>query len=90
MNLLGKKFFYRNKNEMKNIKFQRSIYVVKKIKGEKFSVKNIKRIRPGYSLPANKWSFVIGKNQKKTILLDLEYIKGSINFIRYLLFKFTL
>ena len=65
-NLLGKKFFYRNKNEMKNIKFQRSIYVVKKIKkGEKFSVKNIKRIRPGYSLPANKWSFVIGKKSKK-------------------------
>ena len=64
--LLGKKYFYRNKNEMKNIKFQRSIYVTSKIKkGEKFSTKNIKRIRPGYSLPVNKWNFIIGKKSKK-------------------------
>ncbi len=65
--LLGKKNkFIRTKNELKNIKFQRSIYVIKKInKGEKFSVKNIKRIRPGYSLPVNKWSFVLGKKSRK-------------------------
>ena len=54
-------------NELKNTKFQRSIYVVKNIrKGEKFSTTNIKRIRPGYSLSANKWSYIIGKKSKKT------------------------
>jgi len=64
--LLGKKKFFRTDNELKNKKFQRSIYVIKKIKkGEKFSPKNIKRIRPGYSLPANKWSFILGKKSKK-------------------------
>ena len=64
--LIGKKQFTRSKNELKNIKFQRSIYVVKEIKkGELFSVKNIKRIRPGYSLSANKWEFIIGKKSKK-------------------------
>jgi pseudaminic acid synthase len=64
--LLGKRFFYRNENEMKNVKFQRSIYVIKKIKkGEIFSVNNIKRIRPGFSLPVNKWKFILRKKSKK-------------------------
>ena len=65
--LLGKNKFLRTGDELKNIKFQRSIYVVKNIKkGEKFSTTNIKRIRPGFSLPANKWSFVLGRKSKKT------------------------
>lgn len=64
--LLGKNKFFRTGNELKNIKFQRSIYVVKNIrKGEKFSTTNIKRIRPGYSLSANKWSYIVGKKSKK-------------------------
>ena len=65
--LLGKNKFLRTGNELKNIKFQRSIYVVKSIKkGELFSTTNIKRIRPGFSLSANKWSFVLGRKSKKT------------------------
>ncbi len=65
--LLGKKKFFRTGNELKNIKFQRSIYVVKDIKkGEIFSSKNIKRIRPGFSLAANKWEFILGKKSKKS------------------------
>lgn len=64
--LLGRKKFFRTGNELKNIKFQRSIYVVKNIKkGEKFSTTNIKRIRPGYSLAADKWSFIVGRKSKK-------------------------
>lgn len=68
--LLGKNKFFRTGNELKNIKFQRSIYVVKKIKkGEKFSTINIKRIRPGFSLPANKWDFILGRKSKKNYLI---------------------
>ena len=64
--LLGENKFLRTKNELKNIKFQRSIYVIKKIKkGEEFSSKNIRRIRPGFSLSANKWDFILGKKSKK-------------------------
>ena len=64
--LLGKNKFLRTDNELKNIKFQRSIYVVKSIKkGELFSKTNIKRIRPGFSLSANKWSFILGRKSKK-------------------------
>ena len=68
--LLGKNKFFRTGNELKNIKFQRSIYVVKNIKkGEKFSTNNIKRIRPGFSLPANKWDFILGRKSKKNYLI---------------------
>jgi len=78
--LLGKKNFFRTGNELKNIKFKRSIYVIKKIKkGEKFSEKNIRRIRPGFSLAAKKWPFIIGRISKKNLnvgsRLDLKYIK---------------
>ena len=68
--LMGKKEFFRTGNELKNIKFQRSIYVTKKIKkGEIFSSKNIRRIRPGFSLPANKWEFILGKKSQKNYLV---------------------
>jgi len=74
--LIGKKNFFRTSNELKNIRFQRSIYVIKKIKkGDKFSIKNIKRIRPGFSLSANNWDLILQKYSKK------DYSVGSrINF----------
>ena len=70
--LIGKKKFIRKKNEMKNSKFERSIYTTEIIKkGNKFSVDNIKRIRPGLSLPAFYWNFILGKRAKKN------YSEGS-------------
>ena len=66
--LLGKQNFLRTKNELKNIKFQRSIYAISDIKkGENFSTKNIKRIRPGYGLPINLWNKILGKTSKRNI-----------------------
>lgn len=66
--LIKKQKFNRSKNELKNIRFQRSIYVIKKIaKNEVFTIRNIKRIRPGYSLKANKWSYILGKISKKNL-----------------------
>ncbi len=50
--LMGKKYFYRNKSENKSKVFRRSIFASKNIrKGEKFTKKNVRRIRPGYGLP---------------------------------------
>jgi pseudaminic acid synthase len=78
-NVLGKKKFFRHKDEYKNKKFQRSIYAVKKIeKGEKFTPSNIKRIRPGYSLSADKWNLMLGKKSSKKYLVGSRLSKNEL------------
>jgi pseudaminic acid synthase len=58
--------FFRNKIELVNKKFQRSIYTVGRIKkGEKFTKLNIRRIRPGYGLSVDKWEYILGKKSNK-------------------------
>jgi pseudaminic acid synthase len=47
--MMGKKYFFRNKSENQSLQFRRSIYAVSNIKkGEKFTKKNIRVIRPGF------------------------------------------
>ena len=49
--MMGKKYFLRNKTENQSLKFRRSIYVVSDIKkGEMFTKKNIRIIRPGFGV----------------------------------------
>ncbi len=61
-NLLGKNFFYRKTTEEKSKIFRRSIFVVKNInKGEKFSLVNIRRIRPGFGLEPKYFHKLINK-----------------------------
>jgi pseudaminic acid synthase len=49
--MMGKKFFFRNKSENRSLQFRRSIYAVSDIKkGEKFTKKNIRVIRPGFGI----------------------------------------
>ena len=66
--ILGKKNFYRNKNELKNLKFRRSIYAIKDIeKNEKFSEKNIKTIRPASGLNPKFYFKILNRKSKKNI-----------------------
>ncbi len=66
--LLGKKYFFRNKSEDNSKAFRRSIFVTRKIiKGEKFSRKNIKKIRPGYGLEPIFFDKLIGKKSPISI-----------------------
>ena len=68
-NLLGKKYFYRNKSEKKSKIFRRSIFATENIKkGEKFNSQNIRRIRPGYGLEPKYYEKLIGR--KSPITLD--------------------
>ena len=49
--MIGKKYFFRNKSENQSFQFRRSIYVISDIrKGEKFTKKNLRIIRPGYGV----------------------------------------
>ncbi len=65
--LQGKTEFFRTRNELKNKKFQRSIYAISNIKvGDVFSSKNVKRIRPGYGLHPSKWKKILKRKSKNT------------------------
>jgi pseudaminic acid synthase len=49
--MMGKEYFFRNKSENQSLQFRRSIYAVFNIKkGEKFTKKNIRVIRPGFGV----------------------------------------
>ena len=66
--MLGKKNFYRSISEKKSLIFRRSIFAVQNInKGEKFTKKNIRRIRPGYGLAPKFFDRILNKKAKKQI-----------------------
>ncbi len=67
---LGQAGYERKPVEEKNIRFRRSIYVVKNVKkGEVFSEDNVRRIRPGFGLPPKHINEIIGKKAA----CDIEY-----------------
>ena len=65
---LGYPNYNLKKVEKNNIKFRRSIYIVKNIKkGEKFNKSNIRIIRPGYGLSPKYFNQLVGKTSKFNI-----------------------
>jgi len=78
--MMGKTYFFRNKSENKSSQFRRSIYAIEDIKkNEKFTLKNIKIIRPGYGLQPLYFEKLINKKSpidiKKETPLNNEIIK---------------
>lgn len=68
--IIGKKKIFPNKIDKKYLTERRSIYPIKNIrKGEKFTKKNIKSIRPGNSLGPKYYKKLIGKICKRDIKL---------------------
>ncbi len=64
----GKLNFSNRKNEKNMRNLRRSIYVTKDLKkGEKFSIQNIRKIRPGKGLHPKFFKKILGKKSKKNI-----------------------
>jgi N-acetylneuraminate synthase len=77
---LGEAGYDRKPVEEGNIKFRRSIYVVKDMKvGEAFTRENVRRIRPGYGLPPKYYEEILGKVATQDIeagtALDMKHYK---------------
>lgn len=65
---MGKPSYKAERQESENIIFRKSIFVVKEIKkGEKFTHKNIRSIRPGYGLGPKNLKKIIGKKANKLL-----------------------
>lgn len=66
--MMGKNFFFRNTTEKKSLQFRRSIYAISNIKkGEKFTKKNIKIIRPGFGIQPIYFEKLINKKSPLNI-----------------------
>lgn len=78
---MGKPFHGTGSKESENIIFRKSLFVVKDIKkGEKFTVNNLRSIRPGHGLEPKYYDKVIGKvasiDLEKGTPLKLKFIKS--------------
>ncbi|CAH1535379.1 Pseudaminic acid synthase [Vibrio owensii] len=80
---LGKVNYERTEAEKGNVKFRRSLYVVKDIaEGEEFTEDNVRSIRPGFGLAPKFYNEIIGKKAnlklKKGTATKKEYINGKL------------
>ncbi len=76
---LGQVNYQCKESEKGNLKFRRSLYVVKDIKaGEKFTQDNVRSIRPGYGMPPKFIDEIIGKRAVVDIKRGTPLLKDSI------------
>jgi len=66
---LGSIYYGPTDKEKRSLRFRRSLYVVEDVeKGETFSEKNIRAIRPGFGLPPKYYDVVMGKKASRRLL----------------------
>jgi len=82
--MMGKNFFFRNKSENHSLQFRRSIYAVLDIKkGEKFTKKNIRVIRPGYGVEPFYYEKILNKICPQNIKSETAISKKILRFLNW-------
>jgi pseudaminic acid synthase len=77
--ILGENNLILSKSAKKNINIRRSIYVSKKIlKGQKFSLDNVKSVRPGNSLHPKYLKKILGKKSLKNLYPGDRILKKNV------------
>ena len=81
--MMGKEYFFRHKSENHSLQFRRSIYAVSNIKkGEKFTKKNIKVIRPGFGISPIYFEKLITKKSPSDIKCETPLKKSILKKLR--------
>ena len=81
--MMGKEYFFRNKSENHSLQFRRSIYAVSNIKkGEKFTKKNIRVIRPGFGVQPVYFEKLINKRSPFDIKSETSLKKSLLKKLR--------
>jgi len=81
--MMGKEYFFRNKSENQSLQFRRSIYAVSNIKkGERFTKKNIRVIRPGFGIQPVYFEKLINKKSPFDIKCETPLKKILLKKIR--------
>jgi pseudaminic acid synthase len=81
--MMGKKYFFRNASENQSLQFRRSIYAVSDIKkGEKFTKKNIRVIRPGFGIQPAHFEKLINKRSPFNIKSETPLKKSLLKKLR--------
>jgi pseudaminic acid synthase len=83
--MMGKEYFFRNKSENQSLQFRRSIYAISDIqKGEKFTKKNIRVIRPGFGIQPVYFEKLINKRSPFNIKSETPLKKSLLKKLRIL------
>ena len=81
--ILGKKKLILTESAKKNFSGRRSLNLAKKIlKGEKFTLNNLKSVRPGYSLHPKYLKSILGKKSLKNLKTFDRILKKNIKNIK--------
>ena len=81
--MMGKKYFFRNKSENQSLQFRRSIYAISDIKkGEKFTKKNIRVIRPGFGIQPLYFEKLVNKKSPLDIKSEAPLKKSLLKKLR--------
>ncbi len=81
--IMGKKYFFRKVSENQSLQFRRSIYAVSDIKkGEKFTKKNIRVIRPGFGIHPVYFEKLINKRSPVDIKCETPLSKSLLKKLK--------